>query len=175
MTTIAETIDTTIAAKLADWGVAYSAEFVPQSRSRNAGEKTPSLNWRVTVGKLTTDYQQGYGHIPAPYAQKLGHTRDEQAAIRDAAENGRYTRDAYRGYPTARLPEPSAASVLYSLLFDSEALDSPFDEWAEDFGYSSDSISAKATYDACIAIGHQMRRTFTPEQMAELRELLADY
>ena len=71
-------------------GVTMSAQFVPFSQSRNKGEESPSLNWRVTLHKrysgvhagmsssnerldipaetrdiLTTDYSAGCAHCPA--------------------------------------------------------------------------------------------------------------
>ena len=39
------------AAKLESLGLSVSAEFVPFSASRNAGDKLPSLNWRCTVSR----------------------------------------------------------------------------------------------------------------------------
>ncbi len=74
--TTAETIE----AVATDLGLTMTTEFVPWSRSRNAAEKHPSLNWKVTLhrtdwlpggktGKrydiLTTDYMAGPGHCPS--------------------------------------------------------------------------------------------------------------
>jgi len=58
------------AATLAALGVTVESVFVPFSRSRNAGQETPKLNWLVTIKRdgrevLTTDYMEGQGHAPA--------------------------------------------------------------------------------------------------------------
>ena len=68
-----ETQITDTAAKL---GLTMTADFVPWSLSRNAGEKDPSLNWKITLHKdgrpfLTTDYMAGSGHCPS-YNQHFG-------------------------------------------------------------------------------------------------------
>lgn len=57
------------AAALAALGLTVESVFVPFSQSRNKAEKSPSLNWRVTVKRngrdvLTTDYSAGMGHCP---------------------------------------------------------------------------------------------------------------
>jgi hypothetical protein len=70
---------------------------------------------------------------------------------------------------------PSAAGVLYSLLMDAEAHDMPFAEWCDNFGYSSDSIKALHTYQQCEETARALKKVFTSEQMAELREALQDY
>lgn len=63
-----ETIDR--AAEIAALGLTVAAVFIPFSRSRNKDEKSPSLNWRVTIKRngreiISTDYGAGYGHCPA--------------------------------------------------------------------------------------------------------------
>ena len=70
---------------------------------------------------------------------------------------------------------PNAASVLYCLLSDAEALDQSFSDWAGNFGYDTDSRKALATYETCCDAGREMRRLFTAAQRDELRDLLQDY
>lgn len=80
-------------------GLTIRAEFVPFSRSRNAKEKTPSLNWSVTLVRdgrdiLTTDYSAGMGHCPS-YQSKppIGYSYHVSRWQHDApaweCENGR--------------------------------------------------------------------------------------
>lgn len=50
--------------------ITLESVFVPFSKSRNAGNKDVSLNWRVTLcvnGRaiVTTDYSAGMGHCPS--------------------------------------------------------------------------------------------------------------
>lgn len=75
-------------------GLTYSAQFVPQSQSRNAGDKQPSINWRVTISKgnaiLTTDYTQGCAHLPH-YSQQFSKLAVYDDAVRHACETGKST------------------------------------------------------------------------------------
>lgn len=54
--------------------------------------------------------------------------------------------------------EPSAADVLGCLVSDARATEQDFDEWCGDLGFDTDSCSAKKTYDACVKMGHKVRR-----------------
>lgn len=70
---------------------------------------------------------------------------------------------------------PTAAAVLYSLFVDSEASSKSFQEWCDDLGYDSDSIKAFNTYRQCEAVSGKLQQLFTPEELGELRGMLADY
>lgn len=70
---------------------------------------------------------------------------------------------------------PTAASVLYSLVMDMAALDTSFEYWCAGFGYDNDSISAFNIYQQCCNIGKQMKQVFTNKQIETLREMLQDY
>lgn len=70
---------------------------------------------------------------------------------------------------------PTAASVLYSLVLDSEASGVSFSDWCESFGYDDDSISSLNTYQACCEIAKRMRKVFSLVHIENLRELLQDY
>ena len=81
---------------LAGLGLTYDARFVPQSLSRNSGNTTPSLNWRVTIGRkgrkpVATDYTQGVGCLPG-WPAYPGNPRSlaNDEAEREAAERGRW-------------------------------------------------------------------------------------
>jgi hypothetical protein len=98
----AEEVKIKVNAKLDEWGIVYNAEFVPQSLSRNAGNKDPQLNWKVMLGHksrlgkwdIVTDYSQGIGHLP-DYNQSYG--KPIQAAWQKryyaiVAEQGKYVK-----------------------------------------------------------------------------------
>ena len=70
---------------------------------------------------------------------------------------------------------PTVADVLYSLLSDASAEQRNFHEWCSDYGYSLDSISALNTYRACLDTAHALHKCFSPELLAELNTLLAEY
>lgn len=52
--------------------------------------------------------------------------------------------------------QPDYESVVDCLVVDSNALDYPFQDWCDDFGYDSDSISALETYNDCCKIGRKL-------------------
>lgn len=61
---------------IAALGLTIDCVFVPFSQSRNRAEKTPNLNWVVTVKRngrdvLTTDYSAGMGHCPGYKAGRV--------------------------------------------------------------------------------------------------------
>jgi len=154
--------------------LSYSAEFVPWKLSRNAGEKSPSLNWKITLktprGSLTTDYMQGIGHLPGYKHGPKSIMQDELERV--AADSGKLPG---RGVFAKPLAAPALADVLHSLLLDAEALDSAtFEDWACDLGYDTDSRKAESIYRACLAIGLKLRRMLGDETIAALREALRD-
>lgn len=89
---------------IATLGLEYTATFVPQSQSRNAEEKTKSLNWRVRVSRSThdtpqyhpahpsvtiaTDYMQGIGHIPTWNKMPRVHGQPDYVAAGVPARRG---------------------------------------------------------------------------------------
>lgn len=75
----------------------------------------------------------------------------------------------------AKPVEPHPAAFLFSLVNDSDAEGHSFNDWCANYGYSSDSISAFNTYQACCDYAVRLRRIFNHEQIAQLREALQDY
>ena len=136
---------------LSDMGLSRALKFVPFSQSRNASEKYPSLNWKVTLqhnGRevLTTDYMQGCAHARS-YKQGDNTVRRDQM-VREECETGR------------NAPTPDLRDIVYSLVMDSDVIDYPsFEEWASNFGYETDSRKAEAIYRACLDIALKLRAT----------------
>ena len=152
--------------------VPYSAEFVPQSKSRHAKAGMRTLNWRITFGTLVTDYSQGIGHMP-DYGPRVV-ANQSKAREYEASEKGVY-------YPASdlslwrakKLPAPALVDVLYSLVMDASVLDyDTFADWASDFGYDSDSIKAKKIYKACRKIAVKLNRLI---DLDAAREAFQDY
>ena len=178
------------AVKLAALAITVKCEFVPQSLSRNAGEKALSLNWRVAVlkdgrpirGIENVDYMQGIGHAPShnsppkftdgrpdkwrqgEYA-KIEAEQGKRAAISTLTGNGY----AIASQP---LPPPSASDVLFSLCLDASALDyAAFEDWAIDYGYDADSRKADGIYKQCLAYGLALRAAIGDADLSALRDL----
>jgi hypothetical protein len=173
-----------------------SAEFVPFSRSRYAkprdGQQEPwkSLNWKVTLKRdgrsiMTTDYSAGIGHCPAsknppkfetsgkvdPYLQRM--------RITDEIENGKTSRLTHSGsrFALGGAPIlPDECDVIHSLVIDADVLNyTNFEDWAENFGYDSDSIKARATYDDCLSIALNLKNAFTSQEFEALQNACQDY
>lgn len=170
---------------IASLPISYSAVFIPQSKSRNADEKSNSINWKITLTAtpartLTTDYMQGIGHIPnyqkiVPFNSRR--TIAVDAFEKLASEKGRagYSLDG-SGMLAKPLPAPLLKDVLYSLIMDSSVLDHPsFESWAGDFGYDVDSRKAEETYKACLNIALQLKSILGADKMAELQAAYQDY
>lgn len=186
-------------------GLSIRAEFVPFSKSRNAKPDAKpaerSLNWRVTLVRrhnmgegdaldsrfvdiLTTDYSAGIAHCPAH--KRLGWnprwTLENAALIEAETETGLPHKKGWGGM-TLPVPigprkkiEPEAASVIHSLALDSDVLDYPtFEEWAENFGYDSDSRKAEAIYRACLEIALKLRAGLGEKALADLRAAAQEY
>ncbi len=65
---------------------------------------------------------------------------------------------------------------MYCLVNDSNVLDyRSFADWASEYGFDSDSISAKATYDACMSIALALRAGIGEQGIRELQEVYQDF
>lgn len=164
--------ETALATMMATLGLTVDSVFVPLSKSRNAGEKHRTLNWRVTVKRngreiLTTDYSAGIAHCPA-YSEKslsLHNTMAFDTAIKYEVEHGR----AFHGRKPI-IPEPTA--VISSIVMDCDVIDYPsFEEWASDFGFDADSRKAESIYRTCLEGALKMRAAIGYQALTELREL----
>ena len=123
---------------LKNHGITYKAEFVPQSRSRRAGIDPPVINWRVTGRRVKPRWIGNPRTIPR---------RDQERRL---AEEG-----ADQGQ---KLAVPLFEDVLWCLVSDADALEYPdFEEWAQCYGYDTDSRKAEAAWRECIDIALKLR------------------
>lgn len=170
-------------------GLTLRNDFVPFSKSRNAGKDHRSLNWNITLERngrdvLTTDYSAGIGHCPA---HKLSikdaggaNSMLRATAIEIETETGKravrssLSADGFRA--SSQSIHPEAASVIASLVMDSSVLDSGcFEEWASELGYDTDSRNAEAIYRACLEIALKMRAAIGDAGLEALRTACEDY
>jgi hypothetical protein len=173
-------------------GLTVDSAFVPFSKSRNAKEKFPSLNWKVTVKKagreiLTTDYMAGSAHCPS-YRQTFGRKtiadHEQEAKVAWECEHGFKALGVREGYRTEvygamndkNALKPDTLGVLHSLAMDSDVLDSGgFEDWASNFGYDVDSRKAEQTYRACLEIALKLRAALGDEGLKTLRNAFEGY
>lgn len=70
---------------------------------------------------------------------------------------------------------PHVASVLHSLILDSQAARESFPDWCANFGLSDDSINALETYRQCIKNAEKLARVFPRAILATIESNLSDY
>jgi hypothetical protein len=158
-------------------------EFVPFSKSRNKGDVSPSLNYKVRVLKgerevLETDFMMGCGHCPAYKRAKVTKSYETQRLIKAECEAGVSHKLGYGAsiMPTRNKIEPTAADVFYSLVLDAGVLDySGFEDWALEFGYDKDSRKAEKIYRDCLDTALKLKNGLGDSVLNELREALQDY
>jgi len=136
----------------------YEATFIPFRQSRNKDDKNKSINWRVTINDLTTDYMQGLAHVPGYKHQFGGQTVADQERDNRAAEHGEFQRRAH-SILWQKLPAPELVDILYCLARDASVLDhASFQDWADEFGFDTDSRKAEATYYQCLTLAMKLRQ-----------------
>ena len=153
---------------LEELGCTLTRRFIPWSLSRSAKEKNPSLNWNCTLSRgdysHSFPYTKGRGHCHA-YKNPVrlpGGRKDEYAtkeAIRKECETG------HKATP------PTLGEVCYSLFLD--AYDGDFEDWCEEYGYSDDSIRAKAMYEECCRTRYALQKMFG-HHYGSLKDLLSE-
>lgn len=167
---------------LAKMQLTMDTVFVPFSQSRNKAEKTPSLNWKVTIKRndkaiVTTDYMMGCDHTPSYKHGKK--TWDDEQLIKAECETGYKNRHGYSLFvilPNKKAPIlPKIEDVIYSLLIDSEVLDYEFEDWCDNFGYEQDSRKAEKIYHECMDIALKLNRSLGTDGLNTLREVYQDY
>lgn len=174
----------TLQSFVASLGLEYKAEFVPFSKSRNAQEKHKSLNWKVTISKgnqsITTDYMQGIGHIPRPATKAYNPNRVYwyEGYVKPAVEMGRLAHvvGSSISFGSSPLPPPTLQDVMYSLAVDSDVINySSFEDWAEKFGYDTDSREDESIYRQCLDTALKLRAMLGDSKLQELQEACQDY
>ena len=141
-------------------------DYVGEVPSRWDQDKPRNVDqWRVTLST-------GAGHSSFDYFTGLG----LRETVRGIAAMRYPSATMVRGqWQAAKPKKPKVADVLHSLILDASAADENFDDWCDNFGYSSDSIKALNTYKACLDTARALRKHFSPTMLENIREMLADY
>ena len=180
-------------------GVTVESRYLGVQREP-ADKKTGEPGWlhfafAVTVERagradIETPYKLGVGHVklPAAPSSEMVHAvgdRFKAENILDALRRGKRIKPEYDKYERAVYDAaarkqglaPKPADVLHSLLLDGEAFFDglTFEDWADNFGYDTDSRKAEAMYRACDEIGRKLARMFSADELAQLREAASEY
>jgi hypothetical protein len=129
----------------------------------------PHFLWNVTISNKN-------GFWTVPYKCGLAHVQKKKGAM-PPPKGAHNNSIAYQSWHAAsHIPKkPTNSDVIYSLLMDMSADDMSFRQWCDEYGYSSDSISALKTYTTCCEYAQNMRKTFTSDQLEKMRTALEDY
>ncbi len=165
---------TTLADLVSSYKITGTFHFVPHSHSRNAEDKFPCLNWRyrLMVGDIlliSGDYNIGTGIGRKPTNVML--TREQQVTL---CEEGRVVVYGPRGVAAIKAITPTVEDVLACLLREAQSTDVCFKEWAENFGYSDDSIRAFNIYNECLRTAMTLRQVLGATRLASLYEAAFD-
>lgn len=170
-------IEKAVAEYLASIGVTYSAAYRGVRKKALGGDRDMD-QWTCDFAcsarprePESFDFFTGFGH-----RSKMSDT----AAGRMAAQCLKGSHPNSIAWERAREAHckpvaPTSATVLHSILLDSEACGQSFESWADDLGYDTDSRKAFDTYQACMKCGEQLARIITPAQREHLQTLLQDY
>ena len=120
------------------------------------------------------------GEVPRRWTSSPNRTTVDQWAVTVSGKDGcHHMFDYFTGLGLRKVryfyAPPKVADVLYSLLSDASAEQRNFHEWCSDYGYSTDSISALNVYRSCLDTAATLRKCFSNELLATLRDLLAEY
>lgn len=76
----------------------------------------------------------------------------------------------------AHFSDPSREDVIHCLMADRDTLTvDNFEDWAYQYGYDSDSISALNTYNKIVAQTKQLEDLFSADELALLGDLFSEY
>jgi len=165
---------------LVSWNItckgAYSYEKKLDDRVMDAW----SIHLFQGVGKnlQTFEFFTGIAHRAEPTARDRSVAKFDFPGLtqNDITRRTIYGRNYLAAVEKLRKPQaPHAASVLHSLILDSDAATQTFESWCGELGYDTDSRKAFATYEACQQEHDKLMKVFTHTQVEQLREALQDY
>jgi hypothetical protein len=110
----------------------------------------------------TADFGPGATHWNC-FIRRVGHGAGKKDGFSIEYSMG----SAHRGLP-------KLLDVFGCLLSDSGSTDQPFEDWADELGYDSDSRKAERIYNACKATAEKLAKLFSASELNDLREIFAD-
>jgi len=167
--------------QLEDLGLSFKSEFIPYSKSRSfnkdASTLQKTLNYSVTLSYkdrevLTTLYTEGIGKCPG-YKSEMHRflCMDDANMLNRIVENGQY----YKNLKWTKIT-PNYIDFMFCMLIDARVLDyNNFENWANNVGFNSDSISDKKMYDESLVTAIQLKNGIDNIVLEELKELVKEY
>jgi hypothetical protein len=128
------------------------------------------FKFETTINGQTFDYFKGLGHVKIKGIEKTTDHVMVQLSDQQLRQVSRelYNKKAESCFRTLIVALPKLDEVLHCLFLDSQAHDESFCNWCANFGYDTDSISARDTYDKCtesyFKLRHALGNSFNDER-----------
>ena len=157
--------------------ISYSAQYIGQTKRDDWDCDAWCVSFEYPGKPVQTfEFFTGLGLRAEPTDRDKINARLPGLTERDIQNRTIYGRRYLADIEKLRKPKaPTVASVLHSIILDSEAMGQSFNDWCANYGYSNDSIKALNTYRQCQSIGERLRMLWTTAQLDALREALQDY
>lgn len=124
---------------------------------------------------IKTEYHMGIGHVPGFSSMKF--TTDVWRDLKETFKDGKVSKTRNLFGRTNAVPIlPELRDVMCCLLMDASVLDySSFEDWANEYGYDTDSRKAETTYRQCIETALKLRNALGDLRLEQLRNAYRDY
>jgi hypothetical protein len=165
-----------ITQELTDRGVYLDSTLVRDEFDGRAG----AAYWAVTILRdgqaYQTEYSAGAGHRYYPKRCRIVPLKYRGKPVPFGHLDARSVHDIERN-KQSKPTQPNLADVLYCIVSDAQdvAFGETFEEFAESFGYDTDSRSAEKCFNGCRDSYFAMIRLFGQRGFEELCELFQDY
>lgn len=154
----------------------------------DTGDKAwPCIGFNVTIGKTAFPWFVGIGHVKVPKGVTLYGVSPTDFALKRCGAQYDDSRYFFHGNwdkcdpkESARMAvvlakyqklQPDVSEVLARVCEDGRGADIPFEEWASEFGYNTDSIKALNTYNECTRLGKLARCMLSREEFEQFADL----
>lgn len=166
--------DIAVAKFLEDNNIVYKSVYLLDC-SKDSEWQHDLFNVSLIKGSklINTEFKTGLGH--RVLKAKRGTVTSLAAKYSKELKKANIEKGLHKVEGACFAVSPSAASVLHSLLLDSDCGHELFEDFCDNFGYDQDSIKSLEIYKACQKIAKQLNSLFTQKQIEDLRELLEDY
>lgn len=112
-----------------------------------------SFQYHVGLSHVKTQRDFDYKPMWENTARSVGYTE-----ITEVPNKGKFYNNSLSKMTRARVKQPKIEDVLHCLISDSDASEYCFEDWCDNFGYDSDSISARKIYDECLENYHKLKK-----------------
>jgi hypothetical protein len=158
-----------------------TATISPHGVRAMSKDESPMCAWIVTFTSTKTgrsenfDYFTGYGCGPEWRESWL---KTNYPTVANTPKHARYSiadknlmcRISHH-FNLVRKWKPDAIEILNAIARDGDALESTFEDWADDFGYDADSRKAESIYRACQENALRLKKILSADKIESIKNL----